>query len=107
MACLNKGPWGSQGRVQAEEEWGTKGTYLYFGSEVESFGVLGIRLDWPIQKWGFSDLCGRSYLQHTQGEGSGKGRDCLSLGSLGNFYQEVVFTYDSVLLSRACIQEGG
>lgn len=58
VAHFSKGPWGGRGRVQAEGKWGTEGTYVYFGSEVESFGVLGLRLGWPVQKWGFRKLCG-------------------------------------------------
>lgn len=93
LACLNRGPWGGQGRVQAEGKWGTEGTYLYFGSEVESFGLLGLRLDQPIQKRSFGKLCGGLIYRALKKKALEGGETVYHENGLGDLYQEINCIY--------------
>lgn len=85
VAHFSMGPWPGRGRAQAEGKWGTEGTYIYFGSEVESFGVLGLRLGWPVQKWGFHKLCGGLIYRAPKEKALRWGETVYHKGGVGEF----------------------
>lgn len=78
--------------MQAGGKRETQCPCLYFRYQVASFVVLGLRLDWPIQKRGFGKLCGGFYLQGTQKKALEGEETVYHEGGLGELYQEHVFT---------------
>lgn len=66
VVCL-KGPWGGQGREQAERKWGHPGCMPLLGPEVECFGVLGLSKAGLANSKGFGKLCrGLIYRAHKE-----------------------------------------